>query len=294
MQVLDLGDGLLHSQLFGGEAGQNVGLGAVGEGNEGIHVAYALLFEQVHVAAVALDDDDIVHALGQLVALLAVAFDELDVHVVGGIARDAYGNATAAHNHDFVDFGFAFACELSYLPDVVGRGGEVGDVAHLYLVVTTWDNGFVYALDGRNVKLAVGCGDFVEFLVQNLGVVVQLHAQDDELAVAQLEPVAGPGVSQGGDYLLGRQLFGIDEFVYPQAVEEGFVLGQQIFVVVDPGQRLLGSQFRGHGASHDVAGLERHDGDKQVGLVHLGLFQGHKGGGVSHNRHQVVVGVEFS
>ena len=38
VDVLDKGDGLLHAERLGLQAGQDVGLGVVGDGNEGVHV----------------------------------------------------------------------------------------------------------------------------------------------------------------------------------------------------------------------------------------------------------------
>ena len=61
------------------------------------------------------------------------------------------GYAVTTHDDDLVYVDFLFTRELLYIVNMSRCGGEVYDVAHLYLVRTARYDGAVFAFDGGNV-----------------------------------------------------------------------------------------------------------------------------------------------
>ena len=88
----------------------------------------------------------------------------------------------------------------------------------------------------------------------------------------------GAGVAlELGNYLVGRDPFGIEQQLYAQFVEQQPVVGGQVILVIDPGEHLGGTHALGEQGANYVGLLlgSRVDCDEQVGFGNTGLAQGH-------------------
>ena len=75
------------------------------------------------------------------------------------------------------------------------------------------------------------------------------------------------------DDLAGRHLLRIEQVVDAHVDEHLFVVGFQIFVVVDAGDRLAGAELLGQHGRNDVRRLFGTHGDEEVRLAHGGLLE---------------------
>ena len=73
--------------------------------------------------------------------------------------------------------------------------------------------------------------------------------------------------------LIGGEPLGIEHQLDAHLLEQQLVLGREKVVVVNSGCNFLGSEIFGEQRAHDVHILwhERHDGDEQISVLHVGL-----------------------
>ena len=100
--VLNLGYGLGHSETLGCQAGQDVGLGIIGQSDECLGMLNAFAHEQTGIAAVTVYYHNLViNQFGETVAAFQVTLNDLEIHIVGHKLCRAYGYAAAAH-YDYI------------------------------------------------------------------------------------------------------------------------------------------------------------------------------------------------
>ena len=76
--VLNLGNGLCHSEALGGQTGQNIGLGVVGQGDKSFGMLYTFAHEQARVTSVTVYYHHLViYKLGKAVASVKVTLNYL-------------------------------------------------------------------------------------------------------------------------------------------------------------------------------------------------------------------------
>ena len=226
-------------------------------------------------ASVAVDYLGFGAAFGQIGAFVAVALENLDVVVFRAYEADEPdGYARAPHYHYVMDSPARFSAEVDEFVDIVARRCEIENVVGHQAVVAARYDGLVFPAYGRDVEVMAGGGEFLELHSGYAGVVAQLDADNDYLAVVELEPVAHPVALEGGAYFQRGQIFGIDRVVYARAGEEGAVGRIHELVVVDAGHCFMGAEAFGYLAGDYIVGLVGGDGYKQLGFLDSGGAQG--------------------
>ena len=130
-------------------------------------------------------------------------------------------------------------------------------------------------------------------LVEYLAPLPQLDAKQHESAAVDVPPLAYPRHFQSVGDVGGGQHFGVDHRVDAYLLEELLVLGLQVFVVVDAGHGLLGTEGVGDGAGRNIGGLLGGDAHEEVGLVGTGVLEYADAGGQGVVGHDVVLADAF-
>ena len=273
IHVLDLGNRLAYAKPSCGQACEDVRLAAVGHGYKGVGILYALLFQYGHVAAVGVDDHCVAEFLRQPVAQFAVGLQHLHCFALRQVHHGFLGNLAAAEEDDIVDLPFALAGFLAEHGHVLARAHGVDHVVYLHCVRAARDDRLLAAFDRHYAVVAVGKEPGHELLAYHRCTLADLHYTEVEQTVAQREVVAHPVLLERLAYLLRSQHLGVDQVVQTHLLEEPFVLGHQVLVVVDSRQsflcaELVGNQTRGH-----VLRLRRSNGHKQIGVAHTYVLQ---------------------
>ena len=141
-----------------------------------------------------------------------VQLNDLQIHVVGCSLSHADSRLSAAHYNDVLHVGIVFlARDFTNIWDVLASGHEVGDVVHMQLVVTTWYQRVVVALDGHHVIRVVGAAELFQRLVQYLARLTQLDAQHDECAPVNVPALTYPRHLQAVGDVNSCQYLRVDE-----------------------------------------------------------------------------------
>ena len=131
---------------------------------------------------------------------------------------------------------------------------------------------------------------------------LQTEDHERELAARKVDVLGGRGVAQQVDDLAGRHLLGVEQVVDAHVDEHLLVVGFEVFVVVDAGDRLARAELLGQHRRDDVVVLLVVDGDEEVALAHGGLAQHGEGrrvaldaddvGQAAHLGEELLIGVD--
>ena len=113
----------------------------------------ALVVQQVDVACVAVHYVAVGKLLGEFMALFEVAFNDFYLVAVAHEASQLNGDTAAAHNHHALHRVLGFAADGAQLIYVLCSGGDIGNVAAAYFVVSARNYRFIFMLDCRYVEL---------------------------------------------------------------------------------------------------------------------------------------------
>ena len=159
-------------------------------------------------------------------------------------------------------------------------------------IVATWDNGFVFALDGHDVIRRLRLAKVLQRLVENLTGLAQLDAKHDKCSVVDVPALAHPRHLQSVDDIDGSKVLRIDERGDAHTLEERLQLRVHVLVVVDLCHCALGAKGLGKHTGIHVQILVGRDGDEQVGIVNTGIPQRLDSRRRCLNSHQVVIGTD--
>ena len=90
-----------------------------------------------------------------------------------------------------------------------------------------------------------------------------------QLTAREIDIFGRGGVPQQGDDLLRRHLFRVKQVVDPHVDENLLVVGPQVLVVVDAGDRLFRPELFGQRGREDIGVFLRSHGHEQVAALHL-------------------------
>ena len=277
VHVFHLCYGFPDSQSLGGKACQYVVLRVAGQCHETLYVANALVYEQVGVAGIAMDNHyvAIVQLLHQLLAAVLVVLYDFQADVVGLGMCHVQGDIATAHNHGLAHVGIVlFAHYLADEGNVLACGHKVGYVAQEHFCVTVGDDGCLVALDCYDVEWRSGTAEvFQRFVEQVPCLLPQFYTHQAQCSAMHLPVLAHPGAFQSVNDFLGGKFFGVYQRVYAHLPEHLSVVLCSIFAVVHTCHRLLGTKGVCQHAACDVFCLLGSDGNEQVGVCHSGFFQ---------------------
>ena len=253
-----------------------------GEGYEGIALAYALFKQQVGIAPVPIHHIDVVvEFLSEFQASLMVEFYKFNIYaksVQVGCQKSC--DFVSSGNHHLLHVGGALAEVLGEQAHTLLTGKDVEHVVVLEYGVWPGDEGIVTSGDGYDAELfqfvpAKLLNELGEPQVQHGRVLVQPECGDLKLSVCEIYGLGKIIPLELGHYFVGSDFFGIEQEFYTQFVEHAAILFGKIFLVIDPGYRLLGPYMLCEEGTHDVGLLKgrRIDCDVEIALVDSGLLK---------------------
>ena len=271
------------------ETSKDVGFRRVGHGNEGIGIGQAFLLEQLDIRRIAIDNKRIREQSTQVFAAFAVLLDEGDALFVferqGGVA--SYASATG--NHQVFNLKISTSSQFLHRVHLVGLAYDVGHIAGFENGVGVRDDGLAVPQDGHNAHLQSGI-DLAQFL-DRLAFDGRFLFESDEVhrqqTAAEIEKFGGDGMVEEIGYFLGGDAFGTHQFVDAEVAEHFAVLGRQQFGIGDARHRLLGLEFFGQNAGHQVDRFVVQHREEKVTILHVGLFEHLGRCRIAHDSQQV-------
>ena len=239
VDVLHLRDGLLHPKPLCCEAGKDIRLAAVGYCDEGVRVLYAFLLQGVHIATVCVDNQRVIHLVGDMVAEVAVGFQYLDAHALRQFLHGFLRYARSTIDDDVLYLAFLLAGMLAERFHVLACANGIDHIAHHYLVVAAWDDGVLPAFDSHHAIQPVSEEARQELLSQYLRALAHFDDAEFQRPIAECDVIAQPIDFQRFLYLVRRQHLRIDKVIEPHLLEDTLVLGDEVLVVIYPREGLF-------------------------------------------------------
>ena len=210
--VFHFGNGLPYFHALGGKAGKDVGFRVSGQCHKSVGILDALLYQQVHVAPVPIDNHDlVVQLLSQSVATRQIVVYDFHLHVVRHALGGADGNSATTHNHYALHVHIIlFACDFPDVRNVFAGSREINDVVQLDGIIPPGYQGLAASFDGYDVIRQGGVAQLVQRYVQYFGFFTHLGAYQYQGAVAEFPPLAHPAHADGRSDFPGSQHFRID------------------------------------------------------------------------------------
>ena len=276
VEVFNQCNGLSYTQPLGGETGKDICLGIFSESDECLGVAYALLNEKAHVAAVAVN----YHTFGvaeqvvETLAALLVQLNDFHVHIVRHGKRSSHGSLSSSHDNHVLHVGIVFLAHyLAYVRDIFLCGHKVGKVCIVQFVISSGDDGLTTTFDCHDMIGVVRPAKLLEGLVEYLTCLAQLHSEHHEGTVMKIPPLSNPTELQAVDNIGCGKHFGIDERIDAQLLEERLELRVEILIVVYSCHSFLGSNTVGDDTCVHVTALVGCDTHEEVGVLHSGRLK---------------------
>ena len=209
-----------------------------------------------------------------------VGLHHLGMYVLRHIPDGLHSGAAAAHNEEVFHLGIVhLASDVAQIVDIFLRGHKIGHIARLHTVIAVGNDGFGPTFDGYDVVWRLRTAKAAERHVEDVGIFAHLDAKHEEGAVLDFKPLAHPTVAGVvHDFASGKHLW-IDDRVDANGFEEVAMFRTCVFIIVNTRHSLRSSELGGEHATRHIVCLVGGDADEEVGLAHIGPFEGFDGRG---------------
>ncbi len=159
-------------------------------------------------------------------------------------------------------------------------------------VIATWNDRLVTAAYGCHMEVVSRSGQILQLHAAQRSIVADLNAYHCQLSVVDVKPCPHPCAFERSQYLLCSQIFGIDQIVNAESIEESAVALFHKLIVVNARHCLFCSKVFSYGAGYDIGGFERGDSYEQIALRHSGFRKHSERSRRTAVGHQIVVGID--
>ena len=300
VEILNLSNRLSDAPTTSSHTGKDVLLVIIGQGNERLHVAIALIIQQVHVVALPFQN----HRLGRHKRLeffrpFPVRLNQLDAVVDGGEFPCGTHRQLSSANQEAVLHGWIviLARQVPNLRQILLGGHEKHKVARQNLLITIRADGFAvtlnrhhveivpmrhtYLLQGVPHQLIVLIADFL--LTDRVGI-VHLHTQQQQFTIVELPHLTHPAITRARLDVLRSQQFGINQRLDAHVLEQSKIFGLHIFVVIHSCHSPFRPQLSCEHGTSQILTLVGCHGNEQIRTIHLCILQTLNGRGFAHQR----------
>ena len=283
--------GLGYSQTLGGQTCQNIGFRTSCQGNKCFNILDTFFQKQFHVTTVSVNDHYIiVNQFCQSVTTVEIAFDDFRPHIIRHVLCRPDSNTASSHDHYIADICIIFfSGNLADVWDIFLCRCEINNIIELDRVVTIRDNGFISSFDGNQMEGNISSSQFMQRNIQDFSCLTHLCSDQHKSASCKFPPLADPAHLDGIYNFPGSQHLRINQRMHSQLCKEFFVLGKQVFIIVDAGNGFFRSKISCQHTGCHIPAFVRSDGDEQVGFFYAYFFQSGDGRRGCSDGHQVKI-----